>query len=69
LYDAKRGVLLQQGVSNPSSSAIRKAITSDELSKHGQRRTHGTEETTKAIKGMLLQSTPATDSLGEPVFR
>jgi len=45
------------------------ARTSDELSKHCQRKTHGAEETMKATKGLVLQFTPATGSLGEPVFR
>ena len=69
LCDAKRSVLQQQDVSNPSISAIQKAITTDELGKHCRRRTRGTVETTKAIEDLLLQFTPATDSLGVPIFR
>jgi len=61
--------LQQQDVSNPSISAIQKAITSDELGKHCRRRTRRTVETTKAIEDILLQFTPATDSLGVPKFR
>ena len=69
LCDAKKGLLLQQGVRNPSDSAMRKSITSDELSRHCRRRTRGTQETTKAIEDLLLQFTPATDAFGVPVFR
>jgi len=62
-------VLQQQDVSNPSISAIQKAITSDEFSKHCCRRTRVTVETTKAIEDLLLQFTPTTDPLGVPIFR
>lgn len=69
LCEAKKGCLQQQGVSNPSDSAIRNAINKEELSRHCRRRTRGAEETYKAIEDLLLQFTPATDSLGVPVFR
>ena len=69
LCDAKRSVLQQQDTSNPSIiSAIQKAITSDELGKHCHRRTRGTEETMKAIEDLLLQFSPATDSVVVPIF-
>jgi len=68
LCDAKRSVLQQQDVSNPSISAIQKAITTDELSKHCRRRTRGAVETTKAIEDLLLHLTPATDLLGVPII-
>ena len=48
----------QQDVSNPTISAIQKAITSDEFGKHCHRRTRGTVETMKAIEDLLLQFTP-----------
>ncbi|XP_065906988.1 uncharacterized protein [Dysidea avara] len=64
----KRGCLQQQGVSTPSMSAIQKAITTNELSRHCRRRTLGADETFKNIEALLLQFTPATDSLGVPVF-
>ena len=41
LCEAKKGCLQQQGVSNPSDSAIRKAINKEELSRHCRRRTRG----------------------------
>lgn len=43
LADAKRGCLQQEGVRNPSMSAIHKAITREELSRHCRRRTRGAE--------------------------
>jgi len=49
--------------------ATHKAINKEELSRHCRRRTRGAEETYKAIEDLLLQFTPATDSLGVPVFR
>jgi len=69
LCEAKKGCLQQQGVSNPSDSAIHKAINKEELSRHCRRRTRGADETYKAIEDLLLQFTPATDSLGVPVFK
>jgi len=68
LTDAKRGCLLQEGVSNPSMSAIQKAVTKDELSRHCCRRTKGAELTLQLIRELLLQLSTATDSLGVPVF-
>ena len=65
----KRGCLQQQGVSTPSMSAVQKAITTNELSRHCRRRTRGADETFKNIEALLLQFTYATDSLGVPVFR
>ena len=67
LCDTKRGCLQQQDVLNPSDSAICKAVNK-ELSRHC-RRTRGADDTYKAIEDLLLQFTPATDSLGVPVFR
>ncbi|XP_065894775.1 uncharacterized protein [Dysidea avara] len=49
-------------------SAIQKAITTNELSRHCRRRTRGADETFKNIEALLLQFTHATDSLGVPVF-
>ena len=51
-------------------SAIRKAITREELSRHCCRRTRGQELTLELIERLLLElSNPlATDSSGEPVL-
>ena len=51
-------------------SAIRKAITREELSRHCCRRTRGAELTLELIERLLLElSSPlATDSSGEPVL-
>ena len=68
LIDAKRGCLQREGVSNPSLSAIRKAITKEELSHHCRRSTRGAEVTLQLIEALLLQLSTATDSLGVPVF-
>ena len=51
-------------------SAVRKAITREELSRHCHRRTRGAELTLEQIERLLLElSSPlATDSSGEPVL-
>ena len=69
LCDAKRGCLQEQGVSNPTMDAIEKSINKAEMARHCRRRTRGVGETVKAIEALLLQFTPATDTLGVPVFR
>ena len=46
LVSAKRGQMIQEGISNPSHDAVKKAITKDELAKHCRRRTRGTQKTT-----------------------
>ena len=65
----QEGCLQQQGVDNPSMSAIRNSITRNELSRHCWRRTRGVELTLELIEGLLLQlSGPfATDSSSEPL--
>ena len=45
-------------------SAIKKAITKEELSCHCRRRTRDTELTLQLIEGLLLKLSTATDSLG-----
>ena len=59
---------MREGVSEPSLSATRKALTREELSRHCRRRTRGAELNLQLIEGLLLQLTTATDSLGVPVF-
>ena len=58
----------RDGVSDPTMSAVRKAITKEELAKHCRRRTRGADETAKSIEDLLLAFSTATDSLGIPVF-
>lgn len=69
LMRAKGGELTQAGVRNPSSTAIRKAITREELARHCRRRTRGHESTLELIEALLLALSPATDTLGVPLFR
>ena len=49
-------------------SAIRKAVTKEELSRHCRRRTRGAELTLQLIEELLLRLSTATDSLGVPVI-
>lgn len=49
-------------------SAIKKAITKEELSRHCRRRTRGKELTLQLIEELLLKLSTATDSLSVPVF-
>ena len=53
---------------DPSASAIRKAITKEELLRHCHRRTRGAELTLQLVEELLLQLSTATDSLGVPVL-
>lgn len=69
LMTAKRGELTQAGLSNPTDSATRKALTRKELGRHCRRRTRGTESTTDLIEELLLSLTAATDSLGVLLLR
>ena len=48
-------------------SAILKAITKEELSRHCRRRTRGGEVTLQLIEELLLQFSTATDSLDVPL--
>ena len=51
---AKKGDLQSAGVSNPSDSAAKKAITREELACHYRRRTRGVDETQQLIEELLL---------------
>ncbi|KAK2190156.1 hypothetical protein NP493_87g00020 [Ridgeia piscesae] len=68
LQQAKRAMLKDAGIASPSESAIRKAITRDELALHCRRRTRGTEATVTAIETLLLALADATDTLGVPLL-
>ena len=61
---SQKGELVQAGIVNPSLSAIKKALTREELAKHCQRRTCGAEETAAATESLLLALSAATDILG-----
>ena len=41
------------GITNPSASAMQKALSKQELQKHCRRCTRGTEETVEAIESLL----------------
>lgn len=69
LMTAKRGELIQAGISQPSSTAIRKAITREELARHCRRRTRGEDATIELIESLLLSLSTATDTFGVPLFR
>lgn len=69
LSSAKRGELLAAGIPNPSDSAVTKALTLKELSRHCRRRTRGVVETVHLIESLLLSLSSATDTLGVLLFR
>ena len=69
LLEAKRNELAASGVSNPSNTAVRKAITKEELLKHCRRRTRGVDETIKIVEQLLLSLSSATDTLGVPLLK
>lgn len=60
---------MSDGVLNPSSSAVQKALCRQELQKHCCRHTRGTGETVEAIESLLLAPLAATDALGIPLLR
>ena len=60
----KRGCLLEAGVTNPSQSIVLKAVTRNEMARHGRRRTRGADVTLQLIEELLL----ATNSYGIPLF-
>ena len=68
LMSAKRAELVQAGVSDPSPSALRKAISREELAHHCRRKTRGSSDTINLIEALLLAMSPATDSLGAQLF-
>ena len=68
LMEAKRGQLKNAGVSDPSPSAIRKAVTRKELARHCRRRTRGTTETVELIEALILAMSQSEDALGNKLF-
>ena len=64
LMSAKKGEMAAAGIPNPSSSAVRKAITKDEMARHCKRRTRGIKQTPEVIEALLLSFSMATDTLG-----
>ena len=69
LYAAKRLELVGNGIKNPSSEAVRSAVSKKELSSHCRRRTRGTEATTQLLDSLFNTMATATDVLGVPLFR
>ena len=66
---AKKGELQSTGMTNPSDSAAKKAITREELARHCRRRTRGVEETRRLIEELLPSLSSATDTLGVPLLK
>ncbi len=69
LVSAKRRELVKAGVISPSSSAINKALTKQEMARHCRRTTRGTKETVRLIEALILGLSSATDTLGVPVLQ
>jgi len=55
--------MLQQGIPNPSQSAVNRALSREELTRHCRRRIRGAQQTTELIEDLLLSLSPATNSL------
>ena len=62
-------VLKQAGITNPTSTAIKRSLTKRDLLSHCKRRTRGTDETIANIESLILTLSSATDVLGVPLFR
>ena len=69
LKTAKKAVLEQEGVLNPSPRAVTKALTREDMARLCWRRTRGTKETVDLIEQLLLSLAPATDSLGVKLLK
>ena len=69
LMVAKRGEMVRAGIPNPPESAIKKAISKEELARHCRRRTRGVGKTVELIESLLLALSSATDTLGVPLLK
>ena len=69
VISAKRGEMVQAGVVNPTDTAVKKAISKDELARHCRRRTRGAEKTTELIEELILTLSSVTDLLGVPLLK
>lgn len=67
--EVKQGEMRSAGLGHPSDTAVRKAISRDELLRHCRRRTRGAEQTTSAVEALLLSFSRATDTLGVPLLK
>lgn len=61
-------VLKQAGITNPTSTAIKRSLTKSDLLNHCKCRTRGTGETIANIESLILSLSSATDVLGVPLF-
>ena len=61
LYAAKRQELIANGIKNPSSEAVRRAVGKKELALHSRRRTRGAEATENLLDSLLTTMAPATE--------
>ena len=69
LREAKKRELINAGITDPSPSAVTKALTKHEMAQHCRRETRGTEETVDLLESLLLSLSTATDILGVPLLR
>lgn len=58
---------MADGILNPTTLSVQKALCRQELQKDCWHQTRGTEETIEAIESLLLAFSPATDALGMPL--
>ena len=68
LLSAKRDEFVRQGVVHPSDSAVRKAVTKDELARHCHRTTRGADVTSQMIENLLQSLAASTDAIGVPLL-
>ena len=69
LMNAKSEELIEAGIPHPSTSAVAKALSREELARHCKRRTRGAEETERLVEDLLLAMSTATDTLGVALLR
>ena len=66
---AQSEVLKQAGITNPTSTAIKRSLTKRDLLSHCKCRTRGADATIANIESLILSLSSATDVLGVPLFR
>lgn len=61
--------MVQVGIHSPSETAVRKALSKDELARHCHRRTRGEEAVLHNLEELILTFSTATDTLGVPLLK
>ena len=69
LMAAKRGELVRAGMRDPSATAVRKAISKDELACHCRRQTREATKTKELLGELLQRAKQMTDGHSVPLLK